>query len=72
MEKSAEELQKEGRAIAAWGGFVYHVSPAQVERMVEYQIPHIVVEPIPTHTEIENEPTSQTASGTENNENGDR
>jgi len=44
MEKTAEQLQEEGRKIAAWGGFVYHVNPTQIAIMVEYQIPHIVIE----------------------------
>lgn len=48
MEKSAEELQKEGRDIRAWGGFVFHVHPAQVPIMVDYQIPFLLIEPIPT------------------------
>ena len=47
MEKSAGELQEEGRKIAAWGGFVYRVHPSQVATMVEYQIPHIVIEQMP-------------------------
>lgn len=58
--KSAEELQKEGREIEAWGGFVYRVHPAQVATMVEYQIPHIVIEQIPTSGS-----EGRTGSGTE-------
>ena len=44
MEKTAEQLQEEGRKIAAWGGFVYHVNPTQIAIMVEYQIPFILIE----------------------------
>ena len=45
--KSAEQLQEEGRKIAAWGGFVYHVNPSQIPIMVEYQIPFILIEQMP-------------------------
>lgn len=61
MEKTAEQLQEEGRKIAAWGGFVYHVNPSQIPIMVEYQIPHIVIELIPTSDSADH--TSSETSG---------
>lgn len=72
MEKTAEQLQEEGRKIAAWGGFVYHVNPTQIPIMVEYQIPFILIELIDPTDPREQEPTSQTSSGSGSSESGVR
>jgi hypothetical protein len=44
--QTAEELQREGREIAAHGGPVFFAHPAMVRDCVTYQIPHIVTQEI--------------------------
>lgn len=48
FDKNADQLQEEGRAIAERGGYVYRIHKSQIEIMVEYQIPFLLIEPIPS------------------------
>jgi hypothetical protein len=46
--KTAEELQAAGQEIAHYGGCVAYIHPSEVERYTAWQMPHIVIQQIPT------------------------